>query len=281
MCLNRLGRLEIPGAVPGPPGPAGNQGPAGPNGPNGVGWIFGQGNPTNGPQSTPDGTLYLDTVVSWVWVYNATTTQWSFLDSLQGLQGVPGQQGNTGPAGTSILTKYSTPLQNITATNQTLVFNSYTAAGNTLVGDDGDIAKIFVETNVNTNAAATTPYPHTIYVSLNSNVITNPIGTYSTSTHPLYFVPVPNPALGGVINFCTSFVEVVVQRNGIAPAAPNVYVRWGNRLNDSGYFRSDISASIDFSNPVTIEVGLISAPSGTFTASRVTSKGWIEIYKTI
>jgi hypothetical protein len=281
MCLNRLGRLEIPGAVTGPPGPAGNQGPLGPAGPIGVGWIFGTSNPTDGQQDTPNGTLYLNTTSSRVFAFNSTTAQWSFVDSLQGTQGTQGLTGQPGPSGTSILTKYSTPTQTINVTNQTIVFNSYTASGNTLLGNDGHIAKIFVETNVNTNTVSATPYPHTIYVSLNSNVITNPIGTYTTPTHPLYFVPLPNSALAGVINFSTSFVEVVVQRNGIAPAAPNVYVRWGNRLNDSGYFRSDISASIDFSNPVTIEVGLISAPSGTFDGSRVTSKGWIEIYKTI
>ena len=281
MCLNRLGRLEIPGAVPGPPGPAGNQGPAGPNGPNGIGWIFGQGNPTNGPQSTPNGTLYLNTLASHVWVFDATTTQWTFVDSLQGNQGVPGQQGNTGPAGTSILSRYSLANANITSNNQTVLLNSpgYTAAGNTLVGDDGDIAKIYVETSFYAPSLAAVAYPHIINVNLNSISVTNPTFPYTSTNHPLYFVPDGNG--GASVIYFNAFVEVIIQRNGIAPGVPNIFVRWGNSLNNSGYFRSNVSSSLDFSNPITIDISLVSAPSGAYSNSRVSSNGWIEIYKTI
>jgi hypothetical protein len=279
MCLNRLGRLEIPGAVTGPPGPAGNQGPLGPAGPIGVGWIFGTGNPTNGQQDTPNGTLYLNTSSSIVWAFDATTAQWSQVDSLQGTQGNPGGPGLQGPSGTSILSRYSLGNANVTSISQQIQLNTYTASGNTLLGNDGHIAKIFVETSFFAPALNGNPYPHRINVNLNSISVTNPTFPYTSTNHPLYFVPDNNTGVSVV--YFNSFVEVIVQRNGVAPAVPNVFVRWGNSLNNSGYFRSDISASIDFSNPVTIEVGLISAPSGSFSNSRVSSNGWIEIYKTI
>lgn len=281
MCLNRLGRLEIPGAVQGPPGNDGGQGPAGPAGPIGVGWIFGQGDPTNGPQSTPNGTLYLNTVLSQVWAYDAEAAQWNIIDSLQGNPGNPGDQGSQGPAGTSILSRYSLANANITFNNQTVLLNSpgYTAAGNALVGDDGDIAKIYVETSLYAPSLAAVAYPHRINVDLNSISVTNPTFPYTSTNHPLYFVPDGNG--GASVIYFNAFVEVIIQRNGIAPGVPNVFVRWGNSLNNSGYFRSNVSSSLDFSNPITIDISLVSASSGTYSNSRVSSNGWIEIYKTI
>jgi hypothetical protein len=97
MCLNRLGKLEIPilPAQPGTPGLNGN---------NGNVWLSGVGEPTAQLGSLDD--YYLDTVTNIVW-HKTSSTTWEQIADLTGPEGqegpvsqapstVPGPQGEAG-----------------------------------------------------------------------------------------------------------------------------------------------------------------------------------------
>ena len=271
MCLNRLGSLEIPGAVPGPPGQNGQNGSQGPEGPVGVGWITGQGIPPNNLTTYPDGTLYLDTLLGNVFEYNASTLAWDLVAS------IAGPQGNTGPAGpqgvtngTGVLSRnvISAP-QNLTSAGQQLVLGTFSISGNTLLGSVDSMVKLCSSTRVLTTSLPGSPYGHIIKIDIN--------GVQLTNNSNLTFIPETNGLLAAG-RACEVIVEASIFRNTVGPFAPTALVKWSTSYGQSGFFRYDAASTIDFSVGTTVNFGLESISTAGATTTRVTSSVWIERY---
>jgi hypothetical protein len=268
MCLNRLGSLEIPGAVPGPPGQNGNDGGQGPEGPAGVGWITGQGIPPNNLTTYPNGTLYLDTLLGNIFEYNASTLAWDGpIANIKGPQGPQGSQGNTGPTGGGgIVYRGGTASQQaISSNSQVISLGSFNAQGNQLMGNTNDMIKICCSTRVVTPAFSDTAYPHIIRIKINGINITDDLFTN--------FVPPSNSPIA--VKSFYSNVEAKIIRTSIAPFQPLVHVTY-TTSNDTGFFQYTAISNIDFSISSTISFEIESASTGTYAPTRVTSTNWIE-----
>lgn len=270
MCLNRLGSLEIPGAVPGPPGQNGQNGSQGPEGPAGVGWITGQGIPPNNLTTYPDGTLYLDTLLGNVFEYNASTLAWDLVAS------IAGPQGNTGPAGpqgvtngTGVLTRNVIANQNLTSAGQQLVLGTFSIAGNTLLSNTGSMVKLCSSTKVFSPTQPGSPYGHIITININGVALTN--------NSDLTFIPQTNSLLA-LAKACEVIVEASIFRDTIGPFAPTALVKWSTSYGQSGFFTYSAASSIDFSVGTTVNFGLESISTSGAVTTRVGSSVWIERY---
>ena len=270
MCLNRLGSLEIPGAVPGPPGQNGQNGSQGPEGPAGVGWITGQGIPPNNLTTYPDGTLYLDTILGNVFEYNASTLAWDLVASIVGPQGDQGSQGLQGATnGTGVLRRNVTPNQNLTSAGQQLVLGSFNIAGNTLLNNVYSMAKLCSSTKVFSNSSPGAPYGHIIKIDINGVALTN--------NSDLTFIPQTNTILG-LGKACQVLVEASIFRDTIGPFAPTALVKWSTSYGQSGFFTFMAASSIDFSVGTTVNFGLESISTSGAVTTNVQSSVWIERY---
>lgn len=275
MCLNRLGSLEIPGAVPGPPGNNGNNGDPGPQGPAGVGWITGQGIPPNNLTTYPNGTLYLDTLLGNVFQYNASTLQWSLVASIRGPQGYPGEQGSSGPPGGSgiIYRGGTTVQQTISSNSQVISLGGFSASGNQLMGSLNDMVKICCSTRaftqpLSTNTFSAIPYPHIIRMKINNINITDDLFTI--------FTPPPNSQIA--IKYFYSNVEAKIIRTSVPSFTPLVHVTY-TTSTDAGFFQYTTISNIDFSIPCSITFELESIATGAnYSPTRVTATNWIERY---
>jgi hypothetical protein len=151
MCLNRLGKLEIPiiPALPGTPGLNGDDANV---------WLSGPGEPTSQLGNLKD--YYLDTVTNLVW-NKTSNVNWSQIADLTGSEGPEGPVSTApstvpGPAGeNSFYRLYSNvvPTSLASPLNTTVTIDSYTLPANTLVNDgDAIIINLYInKTSLNTN----------------------------------------------------------------------------------------------------------------------------------
>lgn len=270
MCLNRLGSLEIPGAVPGPPGENGSQGLQGPQGPAGVGWITGQGIPPNDLTTSPNGTLYLDTLLGNVFQYNASTLQWNLITSIVGPQGDQGSQGLPGATnGTGVLRRNVIANQNLTSAGQQLVLSSFSISGNTLLNNVYSMAKLCSSTKVFSTSSPGAPYGHIIKIDINGVALTN--------NSDLTFIPQTNTLLG-LGKACEVLVEASIFRDTVGPFPPKALVKWSTSYGQSGFFTYFAASAIDFSVDTTVNFGLESISTSGAVTTNVQSSVWIERY---
>lgn len=267
MCLNRLGSLEIPGAVPGPPGQNGQNGSQGPEGPAGVGWITGQGIPTS--TTFPNGTLYLDTDAGNVYQYDASTTAWTFITSIVGPQGDQGEQGEEGPTGgTGIRYRFAvTTAIPITQNNQVVSLGSASLPSGAISNSSVGVYKLCFAIKIFTTVLGGTAYPFTLKMLINNELLT-------TDSVLTFQVPASPPFS---IKAYDAYVEAKIVKpssNSYAPISNVTY----STTNSSGFFIKSAANNIDFSSPTTVDFQLISAATGVYSTSLVTSNVWIERY---
>lgn len=250
MCLNRLGSLEIPGAVPGPPGQNGNDGGIGPQGSAGIGWITGQGIPPNNLTTYPNGTLYLDTLLGNIFQYDSSTLTWPLVGSIAGPQGQPGAQGPVGPSGNFSLIAASGITAPLTTRNVWASLYSATVSGSQLCPATSDVAKVCVKfTGYQTNSTVGLGISSALKLRFNVNGV--PISNSGTNYSELF----ANVDVNGVYKTYID-AELLIVRTSSLAAKYIAKCLNGDSLNSRvfSFENDDPGVTINFSTNVTISV---------------------------